>query len=114
MPNQQATLNQIFHALSDPTRRALLRRLSRGPASVGELARPFDIALPSFLQHLNVLEQSGLIRSRKKGRVRTCEVVPQRLAQAEKWIADQRTVWEGRLHRMEQYVIDLKAKETKT
>lgn len=110
MPNQPAALDRVFHALADPTRRAVLQRLSRGPASVGELARPFDIALPSFLQHLDVLERGGLVRSRKKGRVRTCEVVPQRLLRAEKWIADQRAIWQGRLDRMEQYVSSLQAK----
>jgi DNA-binding transcriptional ArsR family regulator len=107
MTNQQAALDHVFHALADPTRRAVLHRLSRGPASVSELAKPFDIALPSFLQHLNVLERGGLVRSKKVGRVRTCEVVPQRLEQAERWIAGQRALWEGRLDRMEQYVRSL-------
>ena len=107
MTNHQATLDHVFHALADPTRRAVLARLSRGPASVSELAKPFDLALPSFLQHLTVLERGGLVRSRKEGRVRTCEVVPQRLAQAERWIAAQRAIWETRLDQMEDYVRSL-------
>jgi len=111
MPNQQAALDNVFHALADPTRRAVLQRLSGGPASVSELAKPFEMALPSFLQHLQVLETSGLIRSQKAGRVRTCEMEPQPLATAEQWIAEQRALWEGRLDRLEGFLKELQAKE---
>lgn len=111
MPNQSAALDDVFHALADPTRRAVLQRLSDGPASVSELAKPFEMALPSFLQHLQVLETSGLIRSKKAGRVRTCEMEPAPLATAETWIAEQRALWEGRLDRLEIYLKELQAKE---
>ncbi|WP_299399813.1 helix-turn-helix transcriptional regulator, partial [Pelagibius sp.] len=80
MPNQEAALDTVFRALADPTRRAVIQRLNRGPASVTELAEPFDMALPSFLQHLKVLEESGLVRSKKVGRVRTCSVKQRELA----------------------------------
>jgi DNA-binding transcriptional ArsR family regulator len=93
-------LNGLFHALSDPTRRAIVTRLGRGPATVSDLAAPFPIALPSLLKHLTVLERSGLLRSRKHGRVRTCELAPRALAPAERWLADQRAVWEARSDRM--------------
>ncbi len=111
MPNQLQTLDKVFHALSDPTRRAVLRRLGGGPASVSELAEPFAMALPSFLQHLRVLEEGGMIRSRKEGRVRTCEAVPSALSEAESWIAEQRAIWEARLDRLDAYLIELKDKE---
>ena len=109
MPNQSIALDGVFHALSDPTRRAVVQRLSRGPASVSELARPFKMALPSFLQHLQVLEDSGLIRSKKVGRVRTCRFEPDTLTRAEKWMAEQRALWEGRLDRLEDYLEELQA-----
>lgn len=101
MPNQPAHLDRVFKALADPTRRAVLARLSSGPAPVGELARPFDMSLPSFTQHLRVLEQSGLVRSRKEGRVRTYAIVPRRLAEAETWMALQRATWEARLDQLD-------------
>ena len=107
MPNQLAALDSVFHALADPTRRAVLQRLSQGAASVSELAQPFEMALPSFLQHLRVLEDSGLVRSTKAGRVRTCEMRSEPLTSAERWIADQRKVWEGRLDRLAAYLDDL-------
>jgi DNA-binding transcriptional ArsR family regulator len=107
MPNQSAGLDGVFHALSDPTRRAIMARLSRGPASVSELGRPFAMAMPSLLQHLQVLEQSNLIRSVKAGRVRTCEMQPHALGAAGDWIAEQRAVWEGRTDRMAAYVESL-------
>ena len=91
----------------------MLQRLSSGPASVSELAQPFEMALPSFLQHLQVLEASGLIQSRKAGRVRTCEMESEPLATAEQWIAEQRALWEGRLDRLETYVKELQARETR-
>ena len=108
MPNQQMHLNQVFRALGDPTRRAVLSRLSAGPAPVSELARSFDMALPSFTQHLDVLEQCGLVRSRKAGRVRTYRLVPQPLKAAERWIARQRALWERRLDQLDSYLLELK------
>src|SRR5262245_16125596 len=114
MPNQiNLNLDQVFHALSDPTRRAIVQRLSRGPASVSELAKPFAMAMPSLLQHLRVLEDSRLIRSEKAGRVRTCEMQPSALSVAEGWLAEQRTLWEGRRNRMESYIAALQSKEKK-
>jgi DNA-binding transcriptional ArsR family regulator len=104
MPNRSAQLDSVFHALGDPTRRAVLHRLSRGTATVSDLARPFDMALPSFLQHLKTLEDSGLVRSRKRGRVRTYRIMPARLAAAEGWIAEQRALWERRLDQLDQYL----------
>jgi DNA-binding transcriptional ArsR family regulator len=112
MTNQSASLDRVFHALSDPTRRAIVSRLSRGPASVSELAKPFAMAMPTLLQHLKVLEESRLIRSEKVGRVRTCEIEPGALGRAETWIAQQRAVWEGRLDRMEAYVAGLQSEAT--
>ncbi|MBM3542642.1 MAG: helix-turn-helix transcriptional regulator [Alphaproteobacteria bacterium] len=111
MTNQGLALDRLFHALADPSRRVIIQRLVQGPASVSELARPLAMALPSVLQHLQVLENGGLIRSHKVGRVRTCRIVPKALATAETWIAERRTLWEGRLDRMEEYVKVLQAKE---
>ena len=113
MPNQDVALDRVFRALSDPTRRAVLARLGTGPASVSELAEPFDMALPSFSEHLRVLEESGLLRSSKEGRVRTCELAPQPLVRAERWMAGQRALWEGRLDRLDSYVMELNQKEKK-
>ena len=109
MPNQLTQLDHVFHALADPTRRAVLQRLSQGPASVTELAKPFNMALPSFLQHLRVLEDSGLVRSQKVGRVRTCEMKPEPLSNAEGWIAEQRAMWEDRFDRLDAYLQSLQA-----
>jgi DNA-binding transcriptional ArsR family regulator len=100
----QTRLDHVFHALADPTRRAVLRRLGRGPAPVSELAQPFAMALPSFMQHLRVLEESGLVRSRKKGRVRTCRLAPQPLKRAERWMVEQRALWERRLDQLDGYL----------
>jgi DNA-binding transcriptional ArsR family regulator len=111
MTNHLASLDRVFHALSDPTRRAIVSRLIRGAASVSELARPFAMAMPTLLQHLRVLEESGLIRTEKIGRVRTCEMEPASLGPAETWLAQQRAIWEGRLERMEAYVADLHRKD---
>jgi len=102
----------VFRALSDPTRRHVLERLGRSPASVSELAAPFPIALPSFLQHLAVLEGSELVRSKKNGRVRTYQIVPRRLRLAENWLARQRDLWEHRLDQLDAYLIELKEKHT--
>jgi len=113
MANNNAALNRVFHALADPTRRAMVARLCRGPATVSELAKPLSMALPTVLQHLQVLEQSRLIRSEKAGRVRTCHLEPVAFATIEQWIGRQRMVWEARLDRMEAYVKDLAQKEAK-
>src|SRR5207247_6342110 len=100
--------DRVFRALGDPTRRAVLSRLSAGSAAVSELARSFDMALPSFTQHLDVLEGCGLVRSRKVGRVRTYRLVPQPLKAAERWMAQQRALWERRLDQLDKYLIELK------
>lgn len=110
MPNQYAQLDRVFHALSDPTRRAVLIRLSDGPAPVSELAKGFKMALPSFTQHLGVLEKSGLVRSRKKGRVRTYRLTPEPLKMAETWIEKRRVLWEMRLDQLDNYLNELKEK----
>jgi DNA-binding transcriptional ArsR family regulator len=111
MDRDAGHLNGIFQALADPTRRAVLGRLSQGPVSVGELARPFDMALPSFLQHIRVLEASGWIRTRKVGRVRICAIEEQALATVETWLAEQRALWEGRTDRLEQFVTRIQEEE---
>lgn len=111
MAYQDPALDRVFHALADPTRRAIVARLIRGPASVSELAKPLPMALPSVVQHLKVLETSGLIRTQKVGRVRTCEIEPAQLSTAESWIAEQRALWEGRLDRLEAYLNELQAQE---
>lgn len=98
----------IFRALSDPTRRHVLERLSRKPASVSELAAPYKMALPSFVEHLKVLEQSGLVSSRKTGRVRTYRLASGRLKLAEDWLGKQRTMWERRLDRLDNYLLKMK------
>lgn len=98
------SLDLAFHALADPTRRAVIGRLMRGPAPVTDLAGPFPIGLPAFLKHLKVLEESGWIRSEKQGRVRTCHVIPERLSAAERWLSQQRAIWEARTDRLADYV----------
>jgi len=108
MANYDARLDGVFHALANPTRRAVVERLSRGPAGVSQLAEPFAMALPSFLQHLQVLEGSGLVRSEKSGRVRTYSLAPDRLAQAETWMGRTRRVWEARLDQLDDYLLRLK------
>ena len=112
MPNHYPRLDDVFQALADPTRRAVVERLARGPAATLELARPFAMALPSFTQHLGVLERSGLVRSRKEGRVRTWELAPARLAPAERWLAARRARWERRLDQLDDYLLELKEKKT--
>lgn len=111
MPYRQPQLDQVFRALSDPTRRAVLARLSTGPRSTTELAKPFEMALPSFSQHLSVLEECGLVRSRKRGRVRTYELTPQPLKTAESWIAKQRAMWEKRLDQLDEYLAQMKEEQ---
>src|SRR3954447_26441434 len=108
MPNQSPQLNRVFQALADPTRRAVLERLGKGPAAMTELAQPFDMALPSFSQHLDVLENCGLVRSKKAGRVRTYELAPEPLKEAEQWMVTQRANWEHRLDQLDHYLNDLK------
>lgn len=97
-------LDLLFHALADPSRRTMVERLGRGPASVSELAKPLAMSLPSVLQHLQVLETSGIVRSEKVGRVRTCRLEPEALRTAEQWIADRRATWERRLDRLGEYL----------
>jgi DNA-binding transcriptional ArsR family regulator len=104
MLNQNALLDLTFQALADPTRRAMLARLTRGPTSVSELARPLDMSLPAVMQHLAVLEESGLVRSEKLGRTRTCRLDPEALSLAEHWINQRRTDWEQRLDRLGGYL----------
>lgn len=105
-------IDRVFRALSDPTRRQVLERLSRSPGSVSELAEPFDMALPSFIEHLRILEGCGLVRSRKTGRVRTYQLAPKRLKLAEDWLVKQRTLWERRLDQLDDYLITLKEKRS--
>ncbi len=108
MLNAAEPIDSVFRALSDPTRRNVLQRLSSSPATVSELAAPFDMALPSFVQHLRVLEGSGLVHSRKTGRVRTYQLAPERLGLAEDWLAGQRSLWEHRLDQLDHYLTELK------
>ncbi|MFW6165814.1 MAG: ArsR/SmtB family transcription factor, partial [Ralstonia sp.] len=107
MLNQDTSLDLAFQALADSTRRAMLAQLTAGPASVSELARPLDMSLPAVLQHLAVLEHSGLVRSEKIGRVRTCRIEPQALSLAEHWINQRRMEWEGHLDRLGAYLATL-------
>lgn len=106
MLNQLGALDIVFHALADPTRRAVVDRLCRGPASVSELAKPLAMSLPAVVQHLAVLEESGLVKSEKVGRVRTCRVEPKTLRAAERWINDRRLLWERRLDRLGDYLAE--------
>lgn len=101
-------MDRVFHALSDPTRMAVLARLSQGPSTVSTLAQPFDMALPSFMQHLGVLEKCDLVFSRKEGRVRTYTLNPKRLDQAIDWLEQRRREWEARLDRLDNYLLTLK------
>jgi len=111
---QSAVADEVFYALSNSTRRKVLEQLSVGPATVSELAAPFDMTLPSFVQHLSVLEQSRLVKSKKRGRVRTYEIVPRRFKVAEDWLSKQRQSWEARLDRFDDYVKHLKETESKS
>lgn len=94
------SLDSVFHALADPTRRAVIARLTEGPVAVKNLASPFDMGLPSFLKHIKVLQDSGLITSRKAGRVRTCQLKTEQLSVANGWLQDQLRLWEGRTERL--------------
>jgi DNA-binding transcriptional ArsR family regulator len=109
---QSAVADDVFYALSNSTRRKVLEQLSVGPATVSELAAPFDMKLPSFVQHLSVLEQSRLVKSKKRGRVRTYEIVPERFKVAEDWLTERRQLWEARLDRFDKYVKQLKETES--
>ena len=116
MDNLSLSLDLVFGALADPTRRAVLERLGEGEASIGELAQPFDMALPSLMKHVRVLESVGLVESQKNGRVRTCRLKPAAMTDAARWLAEQRAVWETRLDRLEAYVktIEKKSREKKS
>ncbi len=95
-----AAVDRVFHALAEPTRRAILEQLGGGPRSVSDLAKPFDMTLAAVVQHLQILEQSGVIRSEKVGRIRTCRIEPAGLNVASQWIAERRQLWERRLDRL--------------
>ncbi|MEO8748419.1 MAG: metalloregulator ArsR/SmtB family transcription factor [Rhodanobacter sp.] len=111
---QSAPADDVFYALSNSTRRKVLEQLSVGPATVGELAAAFDMRLPSFVQHLSVLEQSRLVTSNKRGRVRTYEITPETFTVVEDWLTERRQLWEARLDRFDAYVKQLKAKESES
>ena len=113
MLNQSSPLDQTFQALADPTRRAIVDRLARGPASVSDLARPMAMSMPAVMQHLAVLKSSGLVRSEKVGRVRTCRIEPRALSRAEEWMNAQRLEWSQRLDRLGAYLKELDDDERK-
>ena len=106
MHRKKPDIDQIFHALGDPTRRAIVEKLSEGPISVSQLAKPLGITLAAVVQHLQVLEESGLVRTEKAGRVRTCRLEPAGLSVAERWIGDRRSIWERRLDRLGDLLAD--------
>lgn len=108
MPKELEEIDRVLHALADPTRRRVVESLGRGPASTSELARPFDMSLPSFTQHLGVLDAAGLVTSSKEGRVRTYRIAPLGLGPAHRWLAAQRRTWERRLDQLDTFVLDLK------
>jgi DNA-binding transcriptional ArsR family regulator len=108
MAQYSAQLDGVLVALADPTRRGVIRRLGRGPTSVGDLARDFPMTLPSFMKHVRTLESNGLIHTAKSGRVRTCVLNRERLALVDDWLAEQRRIWEGRTDRLESLVTDPK------
>ena len=111
---QSAVADDVFYALSNSTRRKVLEQLSVGPATVSELAAPFEMKLPSFVQHLSVLEQSRLVKSKKRGRVRTYEIAPERFKVAQDWLTERRQEWEARLDRFDAYVKQLKERESRS
>ena len=114
MLNYSADADVVFHALSDPTRRRMVEQLGTGPASVSELAAPLPMSMPAVVQHLQVLEASGLVESEKVGRVRTCRLVVKRLDTVQDWIDERRRTWERRLDRLGDYLAAEAAKETTT
>lgn len=111
---QSAVADDVFYALSNSTRRKVLEQLSVGPATVSQLAAPFDMKLPSFVEHLSLLERSRLVKSKKRGRVRTYEIAPERFHVAENWLTERRQLWESRFDRFDEYVKQLKEKESKS
>ena len=113
MLNYSTSVQRVFHALADPTRLAMFEQLSRGPASVGELARPLPISLPAVLQHLAVLEADGLVHSEKVGRVRTCRIEPVALRTAADWVAERRAMVERSLDRLGDYLAEDRARQAK-
>ncbi len=106
MLSQRVHVDRVFHALGDPTRRAIIEKLSEGPLSVSKLARPLDVTLAAVVQHLQVLERSGLVHTEKLGRVRTCRMEPRGLSVAEHWIEQRRSLWEKRLDRLGEFLIE--------
>ena len=113
MAKHDPDLSLLFHALSDPTRRAILSRLAQGPAPVSELARPTGLRLPTVMRHLSVLEEAGLIATSKDGRVRSCTIVPEAMAPVRTWLDEQRAIWESRLDRLDDYVMKLMEERAK-
>ena len=110
MLNYQPSLDRVFHALADPTRLAIVERLSRGSVSVSEIAEPLDMTLAAVVQHIQVLEQSGVISTRKQGRVRTCQLEPRALDIVDRWIAQRRSIWERNLDRLGEVLSERKRK----
>ena len=110
MLNYQPSLDRVFHALADPTRLAIVERLSRGSVSVSEIAEPLDMTLAAVVQHIQVLEQSGMISTRKKGRVRTCRLEPRALDIVDRWIAQRRSMWQRNLDRLGEVLSERKRK----
>jgi DNA-binding transcriptional ArsR family regulator len=106
MPADKFKIDRVFHALGDSTRRAIMEKLSQGPISVSRLAEPLDLTLAAVVQHLQVLEDSGLVHTEKVGRVRTCRIEPKGLSVAEQWIRDRRTIWERRLDRLGEFLAE--------
>lgn len=113
MAKHDSSLDTIFVALGDPTRRAILERLAAGPATVTDLGAPFDMTMPSLMGHLKKLEAAGLITSEKDGRVRTCALAPQAFAPVQDWLAQQKAIWEARLDRLDALVAQLSQEQTK-
>jgi DNA-binding transcriptional ArsR family regulator len=113
LKQRERELDLVFHALADPSRRVMVERLSRGPASVSELAEPLAMTLPAVVQHVQVLEASGLVRTEKVGRVRTCRIVPKTLTSAEQWISQRRSSWERRLDRLGDYLAEQPGNQSK-
>ena len=111
MLNYQTPLDLAFQALADPARRSIVERLTKGPASVSELAKPLPMSLPAVMLHLKVLEESGLVKSEKVGRVRTCRIEAQPLSQAERWITERRQMWESHLDRLGAFLDDTKPEQ---
>ncbi|MEO4001412.1 metalloregulator ArsR/SmtB family transcription factor [Mesorhizobium sp. CAU 1732] len=113
MDQYTENLDAIFQSLADPTRRAVIARLGKGPASVTDLAKPFEMALPSFMKHVRQLEGSGLIRTQKHGRVRTCIIEENKFAMVDAWLKEQRTLWEARLDRLDAFAMKTMKESTK-